>query len=517
MDVSAMPFGVIAELIHRHALEAPERMALRDDKHALTYRELDQRMDRVAASLQRDGLRVGDAVGICAHASVDYAAVFLGALRAGMVVAPLAPGSTPDSFVRMVRDANARVLFADAAAPVPALDGVVGVTLGQDATVCGPALGAWLAPEGTQPQPVTIDPGAPFNIIYSSGTTGEPKGIVQPHSMRWAHVSRAAQYGYGPGSVALLSTALYSNTTLVVFFPTLANGGCVALMGKFDAARYLAMAQQLRVTHTMLVPVQYRRLMTLTQFDDFDLSAFRFKFCTSAPFSAELKADVLARWPGGLVEFYGMTEGGGTCILEAHLHPTKLHTVGQAAEGHDIRLIDDAGVEVPAGEAGEVVGHSGGMMKGYHGQPERTREAEWFDPTGKRFIRTGDIGRFDAEGFLTLFDRKKDMVISGGFNIYPSDLEAVLRQHPGVEDAAVVGVPSVEWGETPVAFVVLRSTDNTPVQVLRDWANAQVGKTQRLSAVELIGELPRSPIGKVLKRELRDGWLSRFANNLKTL
>jgi long-chain acyl-CoA synthetase len=230
-----------------------------------------------------------------------------------------------------------------------------------------------------------------------------------------------------------------------------------------------------------------------------------------------LKADVLARWPGGLVEFYGMTEGGGTCILEAHLHPTKLHTVGQAAEGHDIRLIDDAGVEVPAGEAGEVVGHSGGMMKGYHGQPERTREAEWFDPTGKRFIRTGDIGRFDAEGFLTLFDRKKDMVISGGFNIYPSDLEAVLRQHPGVEDAAVVGVPSVEWGETPVAFVVLRSTDNTPVQVLRDWANAQVGKTQRLSAVELIGELPRSPIGKVLKRELRDGWLSRFANNLKTL
>ena len=131
--------------------------------------------------------------------------------------------------------------------------------------------------------------------------------------------------------------------------------------------------------------------------------------------------------------------------------------MGRPAEGHDLRLIDEAGVEVPPGEAGEVVGHSGGMMTGYHGQPEKTREAEWFAPDGKRFIRTGDIGRFDADGFLTLFDRKKDMIISGGFNIYPSDLEALLREHPAVAEAAVVGVPSVEWGETPVAFVVIRA------------------------------------------------------------
>ena len=131
-------------------------------------------------------------------------------------------------------------------------------------------------------------------------------------------------------------------------------------MAKFDAARYLALAQQHRATHTMLVPVQYQRIMARPDFDSFDLSSFRFKFCTSAPFSAALKADVLARWPGGLVEFYGMTEGGGTCILDAHLHPDKLHTVGRPAEGHDIRLIDDAGREVAPGEAGEVVGHSRG-------------------------------------------------------------------------------------------------------------------------------------------------------------
>jgi acyl-CoA synthetase (AMP-forming)/AMP-acid ligase II len=141
--------------------------------------------------------------------------------------------------------------------------------------------------------------------------------------------------------------------------------------------------------------------------------------------------------------------------------------------------------------------------------PEKTREAEWFAPDGKRFIRTGDVGRFDAEGFLSLFDRKKDMIISGGFNIYPSDLEALLRSHPAVAEAAVVGMPSVEWGETPVAFVVLQPGVDVAAEALRQWLNERVGKTQRLAALHLINELPRSAIGKVLKRELRDAYAAR--------
>jgi acyl-CoA synthetase (AMP-forming)/AMP-acid ligase II len=206
-----------------------------------------------------------------------------------------------------------------------------------------------------------------------------------------------------------------------------------------------------------------------------------------------------------------MTEGGGTCILAAHAHPDKLHTVGCPAPGHDIRLIDDFGRELPPGEAGEVVGHSPGMMTGYHKQPEKTAEAEWFDPAGKRFIRTGDIGRFDADGFLVLLDRKKDMIISGGFNIYPSDLEAVLREHADVADAAVVGVSSARWGETPVAFVVLKGGATPDPAELLDWANRRVGRTQRLAAVELLDALPRSAIGKVLKRELREVYGKRVA------
>jgi long-chain acyl-CoA synthetase len=503
-------FRTIPDLIREHAQAAPRRQALAQaadtEARAIDYATLDARMDRVAAALQRDGLQAGDAIALCAASSIDYAAVYLGALRAGAVVAPLAPGSPPEAFARMLLDAGARVLFTDASAADTVGDAGHGAVarVALDGSEAGQPLEDWLAAPGTHPAPVAIEPGWAFNIIYSSGTTGAPKGIVQSHGMRWAHVTRGARYGYGPATVTLLSTPLYSNTTLVVLFPTLAYGGTVLLMPRFDAAGYLRLAQAQHVTHTMLVPVQYQRLMARPDFDAHDLSSFRMKFSTSAPFNAALKADVLKRWPGGLVEFYGLTEGGGTFILEAHKHPDKLHTVGRPAEGHDLRLIDEAGVEVAPGEAGEVVGHSGGMMTGYHGQPEKTREAEWFAPDGKRFIRTGDIGRFDADGFLTLFDRKKDMIISGGFNIYPSDLEALLCEHPAVAEAAVVGVPSVEWGETPVAFVVTHAGSDTRAEALKEWLNQRVGKTQRLSDLHVVTELPRSAIGKVLKRELRD-------------
>jgi long-chain acyl-CoA synthetase len=227
------------------------------------------------------------------------------------------------------------------------------------------------------------------------------------------------------------------------------------------------------------------------------------KFATSAPFSAELKAEVLARWPGGLVEYYGMTEGGGSCMLVAHEFPSKLHTVGQPVSGHDMLVIDENGKILSAGEPGEVVGRSRAMMTGYYNQPDKTAEAEWYSPTGERYIRTGDIGCFDADGFFTLIGRKKDMIISGGINVYPIDLETVLRQHSAVLDCAVIGVPSERWGETPVGFVTLKTGQLVSGDALKDWANERLGKMQRLSAVRVLDELPRSAIGKVLKRELQ--------------
>ncbi len=518
MPTAAQAFTTLPNLVREHALAAPGRAALVVGQARMDYATLDARMDQVAAALTASGVQSGEAIAICASTSIEYAAVFLGALRAGVVVAPLAPSSTPEGLARMIADAEARLLFTDAScaalvAAAMAHNSASVKRIALDGADSGEALAEWLATTGLAAafEAPAVTPETAFNIIYSSGTTGEPKGIVQSHAMRWAHIQRGVTYGYGSDTVTLLSTPLYSNTTLVVFIPTLAYGGTVVLMPKFDAGEYLKLAQSLRVTHAMLVPVQYQRLLARPDFDRFDLSSFRIKFCTSAPFAASLKADVLKRWPGGLVEFYGMTEGGGTCILEAHLHPDKLHTVGKPALNHDIRLIDEDGKVVGPLEAGEVVGHSASMMTGYHGRPEKTREAEWFDGTGKRFIRTGDVGRFDADGFLTLFDRRKDMIISGGFNIYPSDLEGILSAHPEVQEVAVVGVPSELWGETPVAFVVhtgalpeYQVSEEERASALLAWANRQLGSTQRISAVIWVDALPRSAIGKVLKRQLRE-------------
>lgn len=499
-------FHTIAGLIGRYAETRPDHPAIIHEDQQVTYGQLNALMDRVAAALQRDGVGNRDVIAICAASSIAYMATFLGGLRAGVAVTPLAPSSTPESLVGMLKDCGAKLFFVDAdvaAEMAGVIDQVTIPVIALDASPAGQAWDAWLAPEGAKPAPVAIDPDQAFNIIYSSGTTGAPKGIVQPHSMRWMHVRRGV---YGPDSITLASTPLYSNTTLVSVFPTLAHGGTLILMAKFDAEKFLRLAQAHRVTHAMLVPVQYKRLMEHPDFDRFDLSAFQMKTCTSAPFAAALKADILARWPGGLVEYFGMTEGGGTCVLEAHLYPDKLATVGRPIPGHDIRLIDEAGVEVAPGEVGEIVGHSPAIMNEYHNQPGKTADATWISPDGKRFIRTGDVGRFDVDGFLTLMDRKKDMIISGGFNIYPSDLEAVVVQHPDVAEVAVVGVNSDRWGETPVAFVALRAGATITGEGLRDWVNARVGKVQRLADLVLVEALPRSHIGKIMKRDLRDDY-----------
>lgn len=503
-EMLTQDFGLLPDLIAAHAAERPDKPAIIHGDEQATYAQLGARIDHIAAAMQRAGLTRGQAVVLVGAMGLDYAAIFLAAIRAGGAPAPIAPSSTGDQMAAMVADSGAGLLFLDADAAVTLGDRPLSATrVAIDGSDAGVSLDAFLADAAT-PAPVAIGPDDPFNIIYSSGTTGTPKGIVQPHSMRWAHIARGEAAGFGQ-AVTMIATPLYSNTTLVSFIPTLAWGGTAVLLGKFDARRFLELAARHRATHAMLVPVQYQRIMAQPDFDAFDLSAFRFKTCTSAPFSAALKRDVLARWPGLLIEYYGMTEGGGTTMLLANAHPDKLHTVGQPVAGHDIRLIDDDGREVVPGEVGEVVGRSPAMMSGYHGRREASAEAEWFDADGNRFIRHGDIARFDDDGFLILMDRKKDLIISGGFNIYPGDIEAELARHPGVRDCAVIGVPSEQWGETPMGFYV--PADTTPAADILAAVNATLGRTQRLSALQPIDELPRSAIGKVLKRELRDSFV----------
>ncbi len=492
-----MPTFDLPAAVAEHAAAAPDRLALRCGDAHISYRRFAARVLATAATLAGHGVGTGASVAIIAASCIDYAVLWVAILRLRAVVVPLAPSSTAGQIAAMVADADARLVFMDTAARYD-FAGVVTAPV-----VDLESLDAWLDPAAPLPPLLPLDEEQPFNIIYSSGTTGTPKGIVQSAGMRSLHITGAKAFGYGPDSVTLCSTPLYSNTTLVSFLPTLAWGGTAVLMPKFATGAWLATAQAVRATHAMLVPVQYRRLLEDPAFDATDLSALQMKFCTSAPFPAELKSEVLRRMPGGLVEFFGMTEGGVSFIFPVHLHPGKLHTVGQPSPGHQVRLIDEAGREVAPGTAGEIVGHSPATMQGYKNRPDLTDAAFWTAPDGTRFLRTGDVGRLDADGFLTLMDRVKDMVISGGFNIYPSDIEAVLTALPGVVEAAVVGVPSARWGETPVAFVVAPNGDS---KAIRAAANAALGKTQRLAAVVLVDELPRSHIGKVLKRELRDGF-----------
>jgi acyl-CoA synthetase (AMP-forming)/AMP-acid ligase II len=366
------------------------------------------------------------------------------------------------------------------------------------------SLDALMANEPCTPPEVDVSSELGFNLIYSSGTTGVPKGILQSRRYRaFESQSVIARFGVDAQTRAIVATPLCSNTTLFFLTAVLAVGGSTVVMPKFDAAGWLALAERWRPTDIVLVPVQYRRLLDQPMFDQFDLSSLRNKFCTSAPMPAQTKAEILKRWPaGGFSELYGMTEGGVGTTLLAHERPDKLDTVGIANPGVEMHVVDEAGNVLPKGSVGELVGWSPSMMSGYYGREKETREASWFDASGRRFQRSGDIGWFDAEGFLHLLDRKKDVIISGGFNVYAIDLENVLLQHPDVAEVAVIAAPSREWGETPVAFAVLRRGGAT--DIVRQWANDRLGKSQRIARVIAIDALPRSSIGKVLKRELRE-------------
>jgi acyl-CoA synthetase (AMP-forming)/AMP-acid ligase II len=261
------------------------------------------------------------------------------------------------------------------------------------------------------------------------------------------------------------------------------------------------------VSHTSIVPVMVQRLLESPLLGAADLRSLRSIMCCGSPLSVELKRRALKEFGCDFIELYGLTEGVITTLAPEDA-PGRLASVGKPLPGTDIRLLTDDNREAGPGEAGEIVGRGFITMAGYFNRPEADAEATWIDERGQRWLRTGDIGRLDKQGFLYIVDRKKDLIISGGQNIYPADIEAVIVTHPEVAEVAVIGIASERWGETPLAVVVPRQPV-APAQAperaaaLRDWINERVGRQQRITAVEFVAQLPRNPNGKVLKRELR--------------
>jgi long-chain acyl-CoA synthetase len=502
-------------LMAQAAQRFPDKEVIKVDGVSLTWKEFLPRINKVANLLRDRGIGRGDKVAILARSSLEYVTVFLGTLSSGACIVPLSGMASSIQLKGMMTDSDAKMLFASSATlsliepfkgDLPQIkdDGYISFDFDEAGWV---PFEAAIAEASTAPVTVDIQPTDAFNLIYSSGTTGVPKGIEQSHDMRFQHVVRFQAMGLNEEAICLVSTALYSNTTLVAMLPPIAMGGRVIVMPKFNVGQYLKIAEAERATHTMLVPVQYQRIMAAEDFDRYDLSNFQVKLSTSAPLRENVKRDIVARWPGKMIEIYGMTEGGVGTILSATEFPDKLASVGRAGEGSEIRILDDEGNELPQGAIGEIAGRSTAMMTGYHNRHDLTEDMIWRAADGAVFFKSGDMGRLDEDGFLYLLDRKKDMILSGGFNIYAADIEAELVKHPSVADVAVIAIPSEEWGETPLGLVVLASGASDTAAAIKDWVNERLGKTQRVSEITFRDDLPRSTIGKILKRELREEYL----------
>ena len=509
-------FKDLSDAMVENAQKWPDNIAVIEGDRSLTWPEFDAKLNQMANALIARGIKPNDKVAALARNSLEYMVVMFGTLRAGACIVPLSGMASSESLAMMMDNSDAEILFLEnqyreLIDPVKlrltkvTTGGFVGFDFSGDGWG---GYEAFIDGFPTTHPGVKITPELGFNIIYSSGTTGVPKGILHARSMRMQEYPKGAATGYSPYARTLISTPLYSNTTMAALLPTMANGGCAVIMPKFDANEFLALAEEHKITHAMLVPVQYQRILDLPNFADYDLSSFLMKFSTSAPLREDLKRRVITDWPGGLVEYYGMTEGGVGCLLLAHMFPTKLHTVGFPMPGNLIKLVGEDGKEVPAGQPGELYGRSANMMDGYFKAQDKTDEAIWIDEDGNRWQRSGDMGRIDEDGFIELLDRKKDMIISGGFNVFAADLEDVLIKHAQVSDVAVIAIPSDQWGETPLAIVEPVPGLLPDTSALKAWANERLGKGQRISDVVLMSDLPRSTIGKVLKKDLREPYWS---------
>jgi len=506
----------ITDLFAHYARQTPLKPAVVCGDVTRCWQDFNRNISRVANALLTDGLHKGDKVALLMGNSVEMLEVLFGVVRAGGCVVPLSGLLTADQLSVLIDDCDAKWAFASSEFQ-ERLDGVRDqldkivdshwIAFDFVEQHSGPG---WVSLENylqhaveTQPL-VKLKMSDDFNIIYSSGTTGLPKGIVQTHRARqhWAF-SNAIDMGFNSDSRALTTTALYSNGTWLMMLPVLFTGGTLHVMQAFDPAAFLLSVQQQSITHTFMVPAQYIMVLDQPQLQNTDLSSLKTVLSAGSPLRRDTKQQIIERISSGLYELYGFSEGFAT-MLKPHQHAQKFASVGTPVLGFEMRILDVEGNECEAGVAGEIAGYGAGLMKEYYKRPEQTADLIWHDQLGRTFLRSGDIGSVDEDGFLHLLDRKKDMIISGGLNVFPSDVEEIVGKHSSVADVTVIGIPNDRWGESCLALVIPVTNSEVSEQQIADWANERLAKHQRLHSVEFREEFPRNALGKVLKRFLRE-------------
>jgi acyl-CoA synthetase (AMP-forming)/AMP-acid ligase II len=502
---------LVPDIITINVASCPSKDAVVDGDRIVSWSEFGGGTSRIANALHDLGLVHGDRVVVLMTNSYEMIEAMFGIIRGGYCAVPLNCAITDDAVAGMIENSAAKAVVASGEhiARIESLrDRMAEDTRGRLIGV-SPVESGWhdyhKLRDAADPAPraITILPSDECNIIYSSGTTGLPKGIVHDHSCREAWGSdMAVALRYHSGARTLCNLGLFSNISWVAMLATIFAGGTLVVQRRFDVAGCLELIQREKITHTVMVPLQFQKVLEYEHYDDYDLSSLDAYMCCGSPLAVGIKQEIVARMPGHFIELYGLTEGLVT-ILGPEDMLEKIESVGRACPGQYLAVIDDDSNELPVGEAGEIVGSCRFMMAGYHDNAAADEEATWIHSSGARWLRTGDVGRFDEDGFLYLVDRKKDMILSGGQNIYPADIEAAIVEHGAVHEVAVVGVASRKWGETPLAVVVLTEAGSIGSDELTAWSNSHLGKQQRIVDTIFVDELPRNPNGKVLKRELR--------------
>ncbi|MEL6686803.1 MAG: class I adenylate-forming enzyme family protein [Pseudomonadota bacterium] len=499
---------LLPDYFRLHSKWRSERPALIANGETLSWRAFNARLNQVANGLHAGSVSRGDRAVVFMDNGQAMAEVLYGLMKAGVASAPINLSVGDEAIQAMIRDCEARGIFVSA----PYVERISNVldALGDDAPslrVCDADMPGWVSYEAwrdnqSEEEPnVQVQPDDILNIIYSSGTTGQPKGIVQTHQGRLDYAyDMGLALRYDTQSRFMATIGLYSNITWVGMLSALMPGGCLIISPKPDAETIWSYIRDQHVTHLAMVPILYERLVDHET--DIDTSHVKNLMSAGSPLRPELRERVFERFSCGITELYGLTEGVIT-TLDPENAEGRMASCGLPVPGTDLIILDDDDQLCEPEQSGEIVMRSRFVMPGYLNREDATQDALYVDESGDHWLRTGDIGKLDVDGYLYVVDRKKDMILSGGQNIYPQDIEAVFATHEDVADIAVIGVKSRKWGETPLALVAPKNGACDPAG-LKLWANGRLGKQQRVADVKIVDEIPRNPNGKVLKRSLRE-------------